>query len=171
MKFQKKNEIKPNQSHIQNYFNFSNPDAKKRHFLILIFELINLPIIIAFLIFSNLTINWKITSVSVFIGIFIITIILFIYKKAWYRYLSYIFVIFGMVFAIYVPYFMDIPPESINFKRFITVLLIICAIVDLIFLLNYVSIEYSQEGFFPKTFFRYRIMRRAQTGNLKEEET
>ena len=167
MKFQKKNEIKPNQSHIQNYFNFSNPDAKKRHFLILIFEISNLPIIIAFFIYCNLPISWKIPSVSVFIGIFIITVILFIYKKAWYRYLSYIFVIFGMVFAIYITFFMDIPPESM----LIIGLLIICAIVDFIFLLNYVSIEYSQEGFFPKTFFRYRIMRRAQTGNLKEEDT
>ena len=76
-----------------------------------------------------------------------------------------------MVFAIYIPYLMDIPQESYNFERFITVLLIICAIVDLIFLLNYVSIEYSQEGFFPKSFFRYRIMRRARTGTYKEGET
>jgi len=120
------------------------------------------------LIFCNLTINWKITSVSAFIGIFIITIILLIYKKAWYRYLSYIFIIFGMVFAIYIPYFMEIPPESDFLKRLITGFLIIFAIVDLILLLNYVSIEYSQEGFLPKTFFRYRIMRRAKTGNLKE---
>jgi len=77
-----------------------------------------------------------------------------------------------MVFAIYVPYYMDIPPESYNFEIFITVILIICAIVDLIFLLNYVSIEYSQEGFFSKSFFRYRIMRRAKTGaSYKEGET
>ena len=163
--------IKANQSDIKNYFNFSNPNWKKRHLSILIFEIFNLAIIIAFLILYKLTNIWKITSVSVFIGIFIITIILFIYKKAWYRYLSYIFVIFGMVFAIYVPYFMENPQESINFERFIVILLVISEIVDLIFLLNYVSIEYSLEGFFPKTFFRYRIMRRAQTGNLKEEET
>jgi len=109
--------------------------------------------------------------VSAFIGIFIITIILFRYKKAWYRYLSYIFVIFGMVFATIYSFFMYIPQENFDFESFITVLLVICAIVDLIFLLNYVSIEYSQEGFFPKTFFGYRIMRRAQTGNLKEEDT
>ncbi|MHA1475691.1 MAG: hypothetical protein ACTSPA_02975 [Promethearchaeota archaeon] len=145
---------KPNQSHIKNYFDFSNPNWKKRHYSFIIFEIFNLAIIIAFLILCSLTNIWKITSVSAFIGIFIITIILFINKKAWYRYLSYIFVIFGMVFAIYIPYLMDIPPESNNFERFITVLLIIGAIVDFIFLLNYVSIEYSQ--------------RRAKTGNLKE---
>ena len=170
MKSQKKMATKPNQSDIKNYFTFSNPNWKKLHFTFIIFEIFNLAIIITFLILCTLTNIWKIISVSAFIGIFIITFILFIYKKTWYRYLSYIFVILGMVFAIYIPYFMDIPPESNNFKIFITVILIICAIVDLIFLLNYVSIEYSQEGFFPKTFFRYRIMRRAQTGNLKEED-
>jgi len=76
-----------------------------------------------------------------------------------------------MVFATIYSFFMYIPQENFDFESFITVLLVICAIVDLIFLLNYVSIEYSQEGFFPKTFFGYRIMRRAQTGNLKEEDT
>ena len=160
--------IKPNQSHIGYYFNFLNPNWKKRHFSFLIFEIFNLAIIIAFLILYTLTNKWKIISVSVFIGIFIITIILLIYKKAWYRYLSYIFVIFGMVVATFFSFIMFI---RFDFESFITVLLIIFAIADLIFLLNYVSIEYSQEGFFPKTFFRYRIMRRAQTGNLKEEET
>ena len=63
-----------------------------------------------------------------------------------------------MVFAIYVPYFMDIPPESDYLKHLITGLLIIYAIVDLIFLLNYVSIE-------------LRIMRRAEPGTLKEYGT
>ncbi len=164
--------IKPNQSHIGHYFNFSNPNWKKRHLSFLIFEIFNLAIIIPFLILCTLTNKWKIISVSGFIGIFIITIILLIYRKAWYRYFSYIFVIFGMVFAIYIPYLMDIPQESNNFERFITVLLIICAIVDLIFLLNYVSIEYSQEGFFSKSFFRYRIIRKAKTGaSYKEGDT
>jgi len=167
-----KRAIKPNQSHIGHYFNFSNPNWKKRHLSFLVFEIFNLAIIIPFLILCTLTNKWKIISVSVFIGLFIITIILLIYKKAWYRYFSYIFVIFGMVFAIYIPYFMEIPPESDFLKRLITGFLIICAIVDLIFLLNYVSIEYSQEGFLPKTFFRYRIMRRAKTGkSYKEGET
>ncbi|QEE17336.1 hypothetical protein DSAG12_03169 [Promethearchaeum syntrophicum] len=163
---------KPNQSDIQNYFDFSNPNWKKRHLSIVIFEIINLGIIITFFIFYPLTTFWQFFSLSLIIGIFILTVFLFIYKKAWYRYLSYIFVIAGMVLAIFVPYFMGIPPESINLKRLITGFLIICAIADLIFLLDYVSIEYSQEGFFPKTFFGYRIMRKALTGaSYKDGDT
>jgi len=145
---------KPNQSDIKNYFNFSNSNWKKLHLPILVFEIINLAIIIIFFIFYTLTTFWKFTSVSLIIGIFIITIFLFIYKKAWYRYLSYIFVIFGMVFAVYITYFMNFPPERIIFERLLMGLFIICVIVDLIFLLNYVSIEFSQRG--------------AKTGTLKE---
>lgn len=147
--------IKPYQSHIEHYFDFSNPNWKKRHILFLIVDVFNLAIIIAFLVLNPLTNIWKITTVSAFIGIFIITIILFIYKRAWYHYLNYIFVIFGMVCAILVTFLMDFPPEGIIFERLLLGLLIISAIFDLVFLLNYVSIEYSQRKAKPRNLKEY----------------
>ena len=161
---------KPNHSQIEGYFNFSNPNWKKRHSSFLIFETFNLAIIIAFLILCTLTNIWKITLVTVSIVIFIITIILFLNKKSSYRYLSYILVSFGMVFVIYVQYFMDIPQDSYISEHFIFVLSIIIAIIDFIFLLNYISIEYSQGGFFPKMYSRYKVEHRAKFGTDEDPE-
>ena len=166
------------QSQIESYFDFSNTNWKKRHSLLLLFEIFNLTIIIAFLISCNLIDIWKITWVSVFIGILITTIILFRYKKSSYRYLSYLLVIFGMVFAIYIPFSLDIPdyifypngaiiePSNIVFAVMVGI-----AIVDLIFLLNYLTIEYSRERFMSPMIRKNKMRNFFKFGHDKWEDS
>jgi len=132
------------QAQIDFYFDFSNPNWKKRHFLFLILEILNFPIIISTFILSPLSNTLKITWVSVFTLILITSIILFSYKKESYRFLSYLLDIFGMVTIYFLFYYIDIPIEN-NFPWELVMIAFI--LVDLIFLLNYLSIEYARERF------------------------
>ena len=129
------------QAQIDFYFDFSNPNWKKRHFLFLILEILNFPIIISTFILSPLSNTLKITWVSVFAVILIISIFLFGYKKESYRFLSYLLDIIGIVSVYFLLYYLDFQYSFWN------VVTIAFSLVDLIFLLNYLSIEYAKERF------------------------
>ena len=132
------------QSQIENYFDFSNPNWKKRHSLLLTFEIINFLVLIITLILFPLINIWKYTLISVFTGTFLISIILFRYKKSSYRYLSYILDVLGMLFVLFIPNYGNIPD---NIMEIVFYGWIILGIGDLIFLLKYLTIEYSRERF------------------------
>jgi len=135
---------KINQEQIESYFGFSNPKWRKRHFLLLTIEIINFIVLIITLILFPLTNNWKYTLISVFTLIFLVSIILFIFKKASYRFLSYILDALGMLFVLFIPNYADIPDNTMDIVFFVWIVLGIC---DAIILLYYVSIEFSQERY------------------------
>ncbi len=82
------------QNQIDSYFSFSNPNWKKQHHQFLSIEIFNYLIIIFGLIIFPITNIMKFSLVSVFTGILIISIVLFRYKKASHRFLSYLIDIF-----------------------------------------------------------------------------
>ena len=137
------------QSQIESYFNFSKPKWKKRHSILIIFETFNFAIVLAFFILSQ-----EFLYLSIFTGIFLLSILLFIFKKSWYRYLSYLIDILGMIFTIYINSLLDIPDyiyymdgTIISPSEIVWWVTIAISIIDLIFILNYLSIEYSRERF------------------------
>jgi len=156
------------QAQIDFYFDFSNPNWKKRHFLFLILEILNFPIIISTFILSPLSNTLKITWVSVFTVIFITSIILFGYKKESYRFLSYLLDIFGMVTIYFLFYYIDIPIES-NFPWELVMVAFI--LVDLIFLLNYISIEYARERYMSPMIRKIKARNFYKFGHDNYEDT
>jgi hypothetical protein len=135
---------KIDQEQIKSYFDFSNPKFRKRHSILLTIEIINFLILIITLISFPLTNNWKYTLISVFTVIFLVSIILFLYKNASYRFLSYILDALGMVFVLFIPNYSDIPDNVKDIVLFVWIVLGIC---DAIILLYFVSIEFSQERY------------------------
>lgn len=156
------------QAQIDFYFDFSNPKWKKRHFLFLILEILNFPIIISTFILSPLSNTLKITWVSVFAVILITSIFLFGYKRESYRFLSYLLDIVGMVSVYFLFYYIEIPIES-NFPWQLVMIALI--LVDLIFLLNYISIEYAKERFMSPMVRKNKLRNFYKFGSDKWEDT
>ena len=142
------------QSQIENYFDFSNPNWKKRHSLLLTIEIINFLVLIITLILFPLTNIWKYTLISVFTGTFLISIILFRNKKSSYRYLSYILDVLGMLFVLFIPNYGNIPD---NIMEIVFYGWIVLGIIDLIFLLKNLTIEYSRERFMSPMIRKNKI--------------
>ena len=133
------------QNEIDWYFDFSNPDWKKRSYKFLTLEIFNFLIIIFALIIFPLTETTKYSFIGVFSLIFIISGVLFRYRKVSYRYLSYIIDIFGLIFVLFIPIYYNTAYEFINVA--IVVVEAITVIVDSIFLLNYLTIENARQRF------------------------
>ena len=132
------------QDQIESYFDFTNPNYRKRHSLLLTFEIINYIVLIITLITFPLTNIWKYILISVFTMIFLDSIILFIYKKTSYRFLSYILDALGMLFVLFIPNYADIPDNTMDIIFIVWAILGIC---DAIILLYFVSIEFSHERY------------------------
>ena len=58
--------------------------------------------------------------------------------------MSYLLVIFGMLFVWFLLLYMNIPHE---FSFLVKIVIVVILIVDLIFLLKFLTIEYSRERF------------------------
>ena len=154
------------QAQIDFYFDFSNPKWKKRHLIFLIIEFFNFPIIISTFILSPLTNTLKITWVSVFSLIYITSIILFSCKKTSYRFLSYLIDILGMVTIYFLFYYIDI-----QYNIFWQWVMIAFILVDIIFLLNYISIEYAKERFMSPMVRRNKMRNFFKFGHDNYEDT
>ncbi len=140
------------QSQIESYFSFLNPKSKKRNILILIFGIINFPFILyGIIIFPSklfiISTVWKIILVGVFTAIFILNIILFLQKKPSFRFLSYTLVVLSMV-CLVIPIPINDEGYSILFSSLgLFILWGFVILVDFIFTINYLTIEYSKERF------------------------
>ena len=74
------------QDKIESYFGFSNRKWKKRHSILLIFEIFNFPVIITILFLGTFANFWKYTLIGVFTVIFILG---FISRFCFLRYYLY----------------------------------------------------------------------------------
>ncbi|MHA1720761.1 MAG: hypothetical protein ACTSWX_03065 [Promethearchaeota archaeon] len=156
------------QSQIESYFDFSNPKSKKRN-IILIFGILNFPFILTgIIIFPRymfvISTLWKISLVVVFTATLLINIILFIQKKPAFRFSSYALVVFGMV-CLLIPILISLDEA---YQRVLFGFLII---IDLIFTINYATIEYSKERYMSPMIRKNKMRNFRRLGYDKWEDT
>jgi len=165
---QKENVI--NVHHIlDNYFDFSNSDAKKPHIKFLIFEFINFLIIIFSLILFSFREIWGIFWISVFTVSLILSIILFSYKKSSFRFLSYVLIIFGLLSLIFIrvvgvvsDYFSPNPIPLIFDIAWLGAI-----IIDSLFLIYFFTIEYSIRRYMNPMYNKNNVRMFAKYGTDK----
>ena len=154
---------------LDNYFDFSNPDAKKKHYQFLIMEIINFFIIIFSFILITLTKPWKISWISLFAVSLILSIILFSYKKPSYLFLSYFLIVFGLFFLLFIRaigvVFAYFSPNPIPW--FFDIAWLGAIIVDSIFLINYFTIEYAIRRYMNPTYNKNNVRMFAKFGTDK----
>ena len=161
-----------NQNEIDSYFSFLNPDSKKRHSQFLTIEILNFLIIIFGLIIFPITNISKFTWISVFTGLLIISIVLFRYKKPSYRILSYLIDIFGVISVLFIPIYGNFSfVSNIEFSDvIIDVVQVIIIIVDVIFLLNYITIENARQRFMSPLVRSNKLRNQYHMGDDKWED-